>query len=233
MSFFNAARNVLNNIEDLVDDLTKQNPRSIPRSPDVEPPKSGLSLTKGQRITLEKNGKSLSNVCVGVNWGMIQGAWRNESVDLDVSCITFKGNRVDETVYFGNLSGTGISHSGDDLTGDSNGNDGIDNEIITLNLERVNSSVDQIFIILNSYRGHKFDKVPYATIRLYEGTPKRVDNVIATYDIANDSTFNGAVSMVMGKLYRKDGAWRFNAIGDASPASNISGITKAITEQYI
>lgn len=243
MSIFNVIRSAIDSTEQLVNDFTAVREArrsgtipqtdvnvSIPR-PVAAP--AGLSLTKGQRITLEKNGQALTNVCVGVNWGMIQGKIVNECVDLDVSCVTFKGNRVDETVYYGNLSGSGIWHSGDDVVGDAGGNDGLDNEIITLDLTRIKSDVDQIFIILNSYRGHKFDKIPYATIRIYEGTPKRVDNVIATYDIANDVTFKNSVSMVMGKLYRKNNEWRFNAIGNTTSDSGISGITNTITEQYL
>lgn len=243
MSIFNTLRGAIDSAEQLVNDFAavreaRREGATSQRTGVAAPVartvnRSGLTLTKGQRITLEKNGQALTNVCVGINWGMIQGTFGRESVDLDVSCVTFNGSRVDETVYYGRLQGTGIKHSGDDLTGDSGGDDGLDNEIITLDLKQIKSNVDQIFIILNSYRGHRFDKIPYATIRIYEGTPTRVDNVIATYDIANDTSFKNSVSMVMGKLYRKNNEWRFNAIGNTTSDSNIAGITKTITEQYL
>ena len=198
-----------------------------------------LTLQKGQRISLEKaDGEKLTQVCVGVNWGAIEvKGWfktKKEAVDLDASCVTFDAQKnIVETVYFGQLRGQGISHSGDDLTGDMDGDDDLDNEIITVDLSKVKANVEQIVFVLNSFRGHDFKDIPFASIRLYEGTPTRVDNVFATFDIANDSRFAGAVSMVMGKLYKKDGNWKFSAIGDATNDKRLEGTIKTVQKQYL
>ena len=182
-----------------------------------------LSLKKGQRISLEKqDGKKLDRVCVGLNWGAIQkkgffGGIKTEAVDLDASCAMFNSsNQVTDIVYFGNLRSKdgGIVHSGDDVTGDTGGDDGLDNEIITLDLSRINSATHQIVFILNSFRGHDFGDIPHAELRIYEGTPERVEEVFATYNIAHDPKFKGYVSMMMGKLYRHQGSWKFAAIGE-------------------
>jgi tellurium resistance protein TerZ len=199
-----------------------------------------LTLQKGQRISLEKaDGGQLSQVCVGVNWGAIEvkgffGGIKKEAVDLDASCATFDGQKnVLETVYFGQLKGQGISHSGDDLTGDMDGDDDLDNEIITVDLTKIKANVEQIVFVLNSFRGHDFKSIPFASIRLYEGTPTRVDNVIATFDIANDARFAGSVSMVMGKLYKKDGSWKFSAIGDATSDKRLEATIQTVQKQYL
>jgi tellurium resistance protein TerZ len=225
MSIFNTLRNVINTIEDVVNrvEVTIKEPTTR------EPTGSGLSLVKGQRLTLEKNGQQLSNVCIGVNWGRIG----HTAVDLDVSCITYSGKTKQDLVYFGNLRSTGITHSGDDLTGDSGGDDGLDNEVITIDLNRIPSNTDQIFIVLNSYRGHKFDHIPYATIRIYEGTAKRVDFVLANYNIANDVTFKDKVCMVLGSLYRHGNGWKFNAIGEPTTDSNLNQLVSTISSQYL
>lgn len=199
-----------------------------------------LTLQKGQRISLEKaDGGQLSQVCVGVNWGAIEvkgffGGIKKEAVDLDASCATFDGQKnVLEIVYFGQLKGQGISHSGDDLTGDMDGDDDLDNEIITVDLTKIKTNVEQIVFVLNSFRGHDFKSIPFASIRLYEGTPTRVDNVIATFDIANDARFAGSVSMVMGKLYKKDGSWKFSAIGDATSDKRLEATIQTVQKQYL
>jgi len=199
-----------------------------------------LTLQKGQRINLEKaDGGQLTHVCVGVNWGAIEtkgffGGKKKEAVDLDASCATFDGQKnVLETVYFAKLRGQGISHSGDDLTGDMDGDDDLDNEIITVDLTKVQATVEQIVFVLNSFRGHDFKDIPFASIRLYEGTPTRVDNVFATFDIANDAKFAGSVSMVMGKLYKKDGSWKFSAIGDATSDKRLEDTVKTVQKQYL
>lgn len=180
-----------------------------------------ISLKKGQRISLEKDGGAqMTQMCVGVNWGAIEkkgffGGVKKEAVDLDASCATFSASKeLLEVVYFGQLSGTGIQHSGDDQEGDMDGDDGLDNEVIVVNLSQVSPNVDQIVFVLNSFKGHDFKTIPFASIRLYEGTPARVDKIHATFDIANDSKFSGSVSMIMGKLYKNGGKWKFSAVGD-------------------
>ena len=197
-----------------------------------------ISLQKGQRISLEKDGSQLTQICVGVNWGAIQkkgffGA-KNEAVDLDASCGTFDGNKNPlEVVYFGQLRGRGIQHSGDDVTGDTGGDDGLDNEVILVDLSQVNPNAEQIVFVLNSFQGQDFKDIPFASIRLYEGTATRVDSILATFDIANDPKFAGSVSMVMGKLYKKDGKWKFTAIGEATSDRKLEDTLKTVKKQYL
>jgi len=199
-----------------------------------------ISLQKGQRISLEKDGGGqMTQLCVGVNWGAIEkkgffGGTKKEAVDLDASCATFDvGNNIQERVFYGQLTAQGIQHSGDDLTGDMDGDDGLDNEIIVVNLSQVASNVEQIVFVLNSFQGHDFKTIPFASIRLYEGTPSRVDKVHATFDIANDPKFSGSVSMVMGKLYKKDGKWKFTAIGDTTKDRKLDQTLETVRQQYL
>lgn len=106
-------------------------------------------------------------------------------------------------IYFGNKSASGIFHSGDDLTGDIDGDDGLDNKIISIDLAKVDKSIDQIFFVINSYNQIDFNDIPFASIRLYEGTPSRVSKFFATYNIARDHTFAYKVAMILGKLYKR------------------------------
>ncbi len=201
-----------------------------------------IKLEKGQRINLEKsNGSKLQNLCVGVNWGAIEkkGFWGNkkmEAVDLDASCATFDdNNNMLEVVYFRNLQSQNrsIMHSGDDLTGDMDGDDGLDNEVITVDLEKLPTSVSKIAFVLNSFRGHDFKTIPFASIRIYEGTPTKVNEVFATYDIANDASFAGSVSMVMGVFYKRNGEWKFNAIGESTNDKELKGTLSTVTSKYL
>jgi tellurium resistance protein TerZ len=201
-----------------------------------------IRLEKGQRINLEKsNGGKLQNLCVGVNWGAIEkkGFWGNkkyEAVDLDASCATFdNNNKVLEVIYFGNLKSKNgsIRHSGDDLTGDVGGDDGLDNEVITVDLAKLPIEVNKIAFVLNSFRGHDFKTIPFASIRIYEGMPTHVNEVFATYDIANDVTFAGSVSMVMGVFYKHNGEWKFNAIGEATRDKDLEETLLTVVSKYL
>ncbi|WP_343745733.1 TerD family protein [Chitinophaga sp.] len=202
-----------------------------------------INLQKGQRISLEKsNGAKLQNICVGINWGAIEKkglfgmSKSKEAVDLDGSCALFNEQKqLQEVVYFGNLRSQdgSIRHSGDDLTGDMNGNDGLDNEVITVDLSRLNPSVNYVAFVLNSFRGHDFGTIPFASIRIYEGTPSRVNEVFATYDIASGPGFAGHVSMVMGVFYRKNGEWKFNAIGEPTRDRKLQETVDTVSRQYL
>lgn len=202
-----------------------------------------INLQKGQRISLEKsNGTKLQNICVGINWGAIEKkslfgmSKTKEAVDLDGSCALFSEQKqLLEVVYFGNLRSQdgSIRHSGDDLTGDMNGNDGLDNEVITVDLSRLNPSVNYVAFVLNSFRGHDFGTIPFASIRIYEGTPSRVNEVFATYDIAGSTGFAGHTSMVMGVFYKKNGEWKFNAIGEPTRDKKLQETVDTVSRQYL
>jgi len=202
-----------------------------------------INLQKGQRISLEKsNGSTLKQACVGINWGAIEkkGLFgfgsSKEAVDLDASCALYNENKqLLEVVYFGNLKSKNgsVKHSGDDLTGDMGGDDGLDNEIITLDFSQLDANVNYVAFVLNSFRGHDFGTIPFASIRIYEGTTKRVNEVFAKFDIANGANFAGHVSMVMGVFYKKNGEWKFNAIGEPTKDRKLEDTVKTVTQNYL
>ena len=200
-----------------------------------------INLEKGQRINLEKsNGSKLQSVCVGINWGAIEkkGIFgiKKEPVDLDGSCSVYDGNKnLIDTVSFRKLISTdqAIKHSGDDLTGDLNGDDGLDNEVITLDLSRLNASANYVAFFINSFRGQDFKDIPFASIRIHEGTPTRVQEVFAKYDIANDAAFAGSVSMVLGVFYKRNDEWKFNAIGTPTKDRKLEESVVTIQQNYL
>lgn len=219
-----------------------------------------IRLEKGQRINLEKsNGSKLTSFCVGCNWGAITkntffGLFSsNVDVDLDLSCLMFdsEGNPVDH-IYsplyrFGDRNvglpngkldsiDRALHHTGDDREGDQNGDDGLDNEIITVDLNRVDAKVNQIVFFLNIYNNEDFQgdfsEIPYASIRMYEGTASKVREVFASYDVATKSNCVGMRALVMGKLYRRNGEWKFVAIGDAFEDKSIVHTIVRVMKDY-
>lgn len=216
-----------------------------------------IRLEKGQRINLEKgNGSKLTDFCVGCNWGaIVSGGFMGfgkkvQDVDLDLSCLMLDADgRIVDHIYsplykpeflarYGmprgkvDSSDFALHHSGDDLKGDQGGDDGLDNEIITVNLNRVSPNVSQIFFFLNNCGREDFSQIPYASIRMYEGTPQRVKEVFASYDVAAQPQYAGMTALIMGKLYRRNGEWKFSAIGDAFPDPNLCETIKRIVTTY-
>lgn len=216
-----------------------------------------IRLEKGQRINLEKNnGSKLTQFCVGCNWGAIVKSGFLElgksvqDVDLDLSCVMLDGNgNLCDHIYsplyrkeflgrYGMPPGKvdskdrALHHSGDDLKGDQDGDDGLDNEIITVDLDKVSPNVQQIFFFLNNCGKEDFAQIPYASIRMYEGTPEKVKEVFAQYDVAAERQYAGKTAVIMGKLYRRNGEWKFSAIGDAYPDANLCETIKRILTNY-
>jgi tellurium resistance protein TerZ len=204
--------------------------------------KTGINLKKGSSISLEKGGKKLEQVCIGLNWGAIEkkqffGFFKErESVDLDGSVTMFdkKGNMID-TVYYRKLESNdmAIKHSGDDRIGDSGGDDDLDNEVIQINLNLVSPEVEQIVFYLNSYKGQSFSTIPYSKIRIFEGNRRNVVEVFATFNLSSEDSFAGKVSMVMGKLVRKAQTWEFKAIGEAITGKGINDTIAVIQKSYL
>lgn len=198
-----------------------------------------VNLVKGQKISLIKeNGSKLESFCIGANWGAIEKkgffGTSKEAVDLDLSIGIFDLNKnLKDVVYFGKLQSQGIRHSGDDRVGDTSGNDNLDNEVILIDLREIPNEIENIVFVLNSYKGQDFATIPFASIRLYEGTPSRVNSIFATYNIASDSKFAGYVSMILGKLYKKSGEWKFSAIGEPTRDSKLEETLKTVQQSYL
>lgn len=220
-----------------------------------------IRLEKGQRINLEKGeGNALRRFCVGCNWGAIThvkkgllGLINNtvkQDVDLDLSCIALdsRGKLIDyiyspeykndflRSYGFGpgklDTVDSALHHSGDDRKGDQDDNDGLDNEIITVNLDAVDPRVEQIFFFLNNVGKEDFSQIPYASIRMYEGSPEKVKELFANYDVASTPAFAGKRALIMGKLYKRDNQWRFAAIGDATDDANLCETINRIEKSY-
>jgi tellurium resistance protein TerZ len=51
--------------------------------------------------------------------------------------------------------------------------------------------------------------------------------------IANGPNFAGHVSMVMGIFYKKNGEWKFNAIGEPTTDKKLEETIKTVTIKYL
>lgn len=223
-----------------------------------------IRLEKGQRINLEKEtGSKLTQFCVGCNWGAIVvekpgflkfGRKKEElDVDVDLSCVMTdtNGNLVDglySPLYNPRMfqqaglpvgkdwsADKSMYHTPDDTEGNKGGDDGLDNEIIQVDLTKVNPQITQIFFFLNIYSPKTIDyqQIPYVAIRMYEGTPSHIQSVFAQYDVAKETQFAGKDALILGKLYRRNGDWKFAAIGDAYADKNdLRNTIKRILNDY-
>lgn len=174
----------------------------------------GVNLNKGERISLAKAGVGgLSNVALGLSWGMRQEkGWfktKEVEVDLDASCLIFRGQELVDVVWFRQLTSEcgAVQHSGDDRSGGASDNS--DNEVISVNLGRLRDGVDTLIFTVNSFLNDSFKGIPDATCRLLDGNGGRE---LARFNLSLDGGHH--TGMVMAKLYLDKGAWHMQAIGE-------------------
>lgn len=150
-----------------------------------------INLSKGGRINLSNNG--LSKLYFGSNWGAIQHrglfgiGGSVKKVDLDSSVLLYDADKncIGEVAYY-NLSAPGIRHSGDDRSGDTNGNDGLDNETIEVCLN--DPRVEYIAFTLNNFTHQTFGEIPYMGLRIYtvQRNTNTPVNVLAKFNLEDD-----------------------------------------------
>jgi tellurium resistance protein TerD len=169
-----------------------------------------INLNKLQGINLGKVEPGLKNVIVGLGWdcGDIQA-------DLDVSVFMLgTNNKIPAEEYFvfynNKVSPDGsVIHSGDNRTGEGEGDD----ESIRIDLSRINTSVIQLMFVVSIHeaenRGQSFGMIQNAYIRIYN---ELTSKVIASYILTEKVP--GADVMIMGRLFRTDNLWEFQAMGD-------------------
>jgi tellurium resistance protein TerD len=183
-----------------------------------------VSLTKGGNVSLSKEAPGLTAVTVGLGWDV--RTTTGAAFDLDASAIACgpDGKVVSDQhfIFFNNLAspdGT-IRHTGDNLTGEGEGDD----EAIQVNLAGLATEVDKVVFPVSIYdaegRAQNFGQVRNAFIRIVN----QADNAeIARYDLSED--YSTETALVFGELYRNGAEWKFRAVGQGY-ASGLAGIAR-------
>lgn len=190
-----------------------------------------ISLQKGQKVSLSKDNEGLSKIIVGLGWDEIQQSrgffsLKQEEIDCDASAIMLvNGKFVDkgDLVYFGNLNHRTrtVQHMGDNLTGAGDGDD----EQIVIDLARVPQEYDRIVIVVNIYqamqRRQHFGMIQNAFIRFVD---TRNNKEMCKYNLTDN--YSGMTAMIFGEVYRHNGEWKFNAIGQGTNDLGLGELTK-------
>ncbi|BCI60950.1 TerD family protein [Solibaculum mannosilyticum] len=178
-----------------------------------------VSLQKGQKVSLSKDNAGLGVVVVGLGWDEAQPARRGlfapkpRPIDCDASailCIDGKLQNPKDVVYFNNLrhASGAVQHMGDNLTGAGEGDD----EQIIVDLSRLPEQYDRVIFAVNIYearqRGQHFGMIKNSFIRLVDA---RGNKEMCRYNLSEN--YDGMTAMIFGEIYRHNGEWKFNAIG--------------------
>lgn len=173
-----------------------------------------INLSKGDRINLQKDNPNLKKVAAGLGWD--EQKFDAAQFDLDVTAFLLDASgkvlngSSSSVVFYKNLlheSGA-VKHSGDERKGSKTGDD----ETITLDLALIpqDCAKVQIAVTIDEWeaRHQNFGQVNNAYCRVYDA---ETGKDICRYDLTED--YSGKTSIVVGEFYKKDGEWRFTAVG--------------------
>lgn len=200
-----------------------------------------INLNKGDKIDLRKTSPELSRITVGLGWdpvsgskgGVLRAILGSTKADIDCDASVFMLNKNGSfdsekgLIYYARLKSKcgSIVHVGDNLTGDGDGDD----EQIFIDLDRVPSNIESLLFVVNIYdckrRKHHFGMIKNAYIRVFD---KKTDTEIIKYNLSDNYTDKTA--LIVGSMYRKDGSWQFNAIGEGTTDTSISNVGKNLNK---
>lgn len=176
-----------------------------------------ITLAKRQTISLDKEaGSGLRKIRMGLGWdpvkasgffGKLMGG--NSEIDLDASCIVLDGDKQPlDMVWFRQLQSRDglINHSGDNRTGDGDGDD----EVISVDLEALPASVKHLVFTVNSFTGQNFEQVANAYCRIVDALSGKE---LARFNLSDKGQHTG---VVMSYLSRSASGWNLTAVGTAT-----------------
>lgn len=168
-----------------------------------------INLQKGQKIDI-----GLSRISVGLGWNPNEGT--GNAFDLDASAFMIDANRLipqeEYFIFYGNTDSpdTALHHTGDDPTGGNSA--GGDDETIQVDLSKVSDSIQEILFVVTIHdadaRRQNFGQVRDSYIRIVDESNNQE---IAKYELGEDFSIETGVEF--GRLYKRDGKWRFEASG--------------------
>lgn len=167
-----------------------------------------INLQKGQRETI-----NAPKFIIGLGWDTNSSS-TGDSFDLDASAFILGENKKilsdQHFVFYNNLKSpnNAVEHTGDNLTGDGDGDD----EQIIVDLSKIENDASEICVVVTIHdaenRGQNFGQVRNSFIRIVDSNTN-VD--ILKFELDEDFSIETAVEF--GRIYRRNGEWKFEAVG--------------------
>jgi tellurium resistance protein TerD len=172
---------------------------------------AGLTLDKGNNLSLTKTSPGLTIATVGLGWD--PRSTSGEAFDLDASALLVAENgkvrSSADFIFYNQLASAdgSVNHLGDNRSGDGDGDD----EQISVELQKVAADVKRVVIAVSidraDERRQNFGQVRGAYCRVLD----QDGNEIVRFDLSEDAAPETA--MVFAEVYRNGAEWKFKAVG--------------------
>ncbi|MCD0455668.1 TerD family protein [Chryseobacterium sp. LC2016-27] len=167
-----------------------------------------INLQKGQRENI-----NAPKFTIGLGWD-INNTSTGGAFDLDASLFLLNDSKKlvsdNHFIFYNNLESPdkAVIHSGDNLTGDGDGDD----EQIKIDLTKIDPAVQEITVVVTIHdadaRRQNFGQVRNSFIRIFNTD---TNEEILKYELDEDFSIETAVEF--GRIYNRNGEWKFEAVG--------------------
>ena len=167
-----------------------------------------INLQKGQRENIDA-----PKFTIGLGWDT-NSSTTGSAFDLDASIFMLDQNKKlvsdEHLVFYNNLKSPdeAVEHTGDNLTGDGDGDD----EQIKVDLTKADSRVAEICVVVTIHdadsRRQNFGQVRNSFVRIFDAV---TNEVLLKYELEEDFSIETAVEF--GRIYKREGKWKFEAVG--------------------
>jgi len=167
-----------------------------------------INLQKGQRETL-----NAPKFIIGLGWD-VNASSTGTAFDLDASVFIMGENKkllADEFFVFYNNTKSpdeAVEHTGDNLTGDGDGDD----EQIHVDLSKIDPRVTELCIVVTIHdadaRKQNFGQVRNSFVRIIDAAN---NTELVKYELEEDFSIETAVEF--GRIYKRNNEWKFEAVG--------------------
>ena len=167
-----------------------------------------INLQKGQRESL-----NAQKFIIGLGWD-INSYSTGVDFDLDASVFILGENKKilsdNHFVFYNNLNSPNdaVVHSGDNLTGDGDGDD----EQVIVDLSKIDANATEICVVITIHdaenRKQNFGQVRNSFIRIVDANSNQE---LLKYELEEDFSVETAVEF--GRIYKRNGEWKFEAVG--------------------
>ncbi len=184
-----------------------------------------ITLEKKQTISLSKENAGLRNVSLGLGWdvakatGFFGKLLGDGEIDLDASCIVIDANNNPvDLVWFRQLKSKcgSIQHSGDNRTGEGEGDD----ENIVVNLNALPADITSLVFTVSSFTGQDFSKISNAYCRIVDADKGKE---LARINLSDQGNHTG---LIMAYLKRDGKDWNFTAVGDVCNSRTAADLSR-------
>ena len=167
-----------------------------------------INLQKGQRENI-----NAPKFTIGLGWDT-NNTSTGGAFDLDASLFLLNDGKKlvsdNHFIFYNNLESPdkAVIHSGDNLTGDGDGDD----EQIKIDLTKIDDAVKEITVVVTIHeadaRRQNFGQVRNSFIRIFN---TETNEEILKYELDEDLSIETAVEF--GRIYNRNGEWKFEAVG--------------------